>query len=355
MPSCSCPDLTKHRTYDPLSWRDGTVRYLDQVLLPHTVSYSETSRYEDIVGAIRCLSIRGAPLIGIAGAYAVVLVARQHPDDRSAFVHAVEQIANARPTAANLRYAVDRLLRRLGDEEPGSDRGVSILLTEAQRIHDETRAADEAIAHGGASLLREPSGILTICNTGPLATGGHGTAFGVIEEAWRRGMVRELYACETRPLLQGARLTMWELRQAGIPGILVHDSAAGTLFLERRIDAVIVGADRIAANGDTANKVGTYVLACLADRHRVPFYVAAPSSTIDGKTPDGTGIPIEERSPAEVVTFAGQQTAPEGTSVRSPAFDVTPNALITGIITERGVFRPPYDFRSAGVAPPGTS
>ena len=262
---------------------------------------------------IRTLAVRGAPAIGIAAAYAMALA-----DDREA---AGELLRSTRPTAVNLAWALERCRDA---EDP---------LEVARRLHREQHEADRAMAELGAELFGEGTRALTHCNTGALATGGIGTACGVLRVAWEQGRLAEVWVDETRPLLQGARLTAWELRQAGIPHRVVADSAAGSLMAQGRVDRVIVGADRIAANGDVANKVGTYPLAVLADRHGVPFYVAAPVSTIDPATPDGSAIPIEERDPAEVVT---------GADAFNPAFDVTPAELITAIVTEAGVLEPPY-------------
>ena len=337
--------MTKPRSYEPLTWHDGTLRYLDQVLLPHQTSYAETNRCEDVVDAIRRLAIRGAPLLGVAGAYAVVLASMQYEEDPSSFRAALEKIANARPTAVNLRSAVTRLESSIAKLEPDDPRRSTVLLEEAIRLHDEVRSADLEISRLGAELFSDAASILTICNTGPLATGGSGTAFGVIAAAWDQKKVRTVYACETRPLLQGARLTMWELAQIGIPATLVHDSAAGSLFAEGRVDAVICGADRIAANGDTANKIGTYMLACLAKHHGIPLYVAAPTSTIDPETALGKDIPIEHRDGREITSIGPLMMAPAGSDTYAPAFDVTPADLIAAFVTENGIFRRPYAFR----------
>ncbi len=300
-------------TVEPFRFEDGALLILDQRALPAEERWIRCETVEQVADCIRTLAVRGAPAIGIAAAYAMALA-----DDREA---AVELLRSTRPTAVNLAWALERCRDA---EDP---------LEVARRLHREQHEADRAMAELGAELFGEGTRALTHCNTGALATGGIGTACGVLRVAWEQGRLAEVWVDETRPLLQGARLTAWELRQAGIPHRVVADSAAGSLMAQGRVDRVIVGADRIAANGDVANKVGTYPLAVLADRHGVPFYVAAPLSTIDPATPDGSAIPIEERDPAEVVT---------GADAFNPAFDVTPAELITAIVTEAGVLEPPY-------------
>ena len=300
-------------TVEPFRFEDGALLILDQRALPAEERWIRCETVEQVADCIRTLAVRGAPAIGIAAAYAMALA-----DDREA---AAELLRSTRPTAVNLAWALDRC--RDADDP----------LEVARRLHREQHEADRALAGLGAALFAEGTRALTHCNTGALATGGIGTACGVLRVAWEQGRLAEVWVDETRPLLQGARLTAWELRQAGIPHRVVADSAAGSLMAQGRVDRVIVGADRIAANGDVANKVGTYPLAVLADRHGVPFYVAAPLSTIDPATPDGSAIPIEERDPAEVVT---------GADAFNPAFDVTPAELITAIVTEAGVLEPPY-------------
>jgi methylthioribose-1-phosphate isomerase len=320
-----------------IEWRDGLLRMLDQTLLPGEARYIETRDWRDVAGAIRRLAVRGAPLIGIAAAYGVALAARSG-DDVSA---AAEALAATRPTAVNLRWAIERALAA-GDIE-----------AEAARIHAEQLASDERIGALGAALLPSGAMVLTHCNTGTLATGGIGTALGVIKTAHRLGKQPRVLVDETRPLLQGARLTAWELAHAGIPYEIIVDGAAAGLIARGEVQAIIVGADRIAANGDTANKVGTYGLALAAHAHDVPFYVAAPLSTIDLATPNGDAIVIEERSSNEVRSVAGASIAATGAAARNPAFDVTPARLVSAIITERGVLRPPYDvaLRALHVAP----
>ena len=298
---------------EPFRFEDGALLILDQRALPAEERWIRCETVDQVADCIRTLAVRGAPAIGIAAAYAMALA-----DDRDA---AAELLRSTRPTAVNLAWALERT--RDADDP----------LEAARRLHQDQRDADRRLADLGAELFGEGTRALTHCNTGALATGGIGTACGVLRVAWERGRLAEVWVDETRPLLQGARLTAWELRQAGIPHRVVADSAAGSLMAQGRVDRVIVGADRIAANGDVANKVGTYPLAVLADRHAVPFYVAAPLSTIDPATPDGAAIPIEERDPGEVVA---------GGDAFNPAFDVTPAELVTAIVTEAGVLEPPY-------------
>ncbi|MHC4548347.1 MAG: S-methyl-5-thioribose-1-phosphate isomerase [Planctomycetota bacterium] len=318
----------------PLRFTGDTLEILDQTLLPHQEVWLQLATPEAVIEAIGSLRVRGAPAIGVAGAYALVLAA----GDADAVRAAAPAVAAARPTAVNLRWAVERMLARLKSAPAAAPRAE--LLAEADAIRREDEEACHAIGRHGARLLEERTTVLTHCNAGSLATAWYGTALGVIYAAVEAGKSVAVYADETRPLLQGARLTAWELRRAGIDVTLVADSVAGTLLKEGRIDAVIVGADRIAANGDVANKIGTYPLAVLAGTHGVPFYVAAPRSTFDLACPDGSRIPIEERAASEVTRGFGVSTAPEGVSVYSPAFDVTPARYVTAIVTEVGVIRP---------------
>jgi len=313
-------------------WWDGdAVGYIDQRALPHEIIRKRARDVGEIVEAIVTLAVRGAPCIGIFGAYGVAL-ARTATGDDAAFASAAARIRAARPTAVNLAWAVDRVLAAAQSEH----------LAEARTIHAEQRAVDRAIAEFGAALLPDRCAVLTHCNTGPLATGGDGTALGVIIAAHRLGKHVHAYVDETRPLLQGARLTTFELAAAGVPATLIADAAAAATVREKKIAAIIVGADRIATNGDTANKIGTYQLAIAAAHHRVPFYVAAPRSTIDFALSGGDAIAIEQRAAEEVRAFGGQATAPRDVDVYNPAFDVTPGHLITAIVTEYGVVRPPY-------------
>ena len=305
-------------------WFDGdAVGFVDQRALPQAVERKTATSVDEVVEAIVTLAVRGAPAIGIFGAYGVALAARLHGGQH--FDVAAERIRNARPTAVNLAWAVDRVLAREDGE----------FLAEARAIHDEQRAIDRRIGQAAIELFPAAGNVLTHCNTGPLATGGDGTALGCFIAAVRSGKALHVYAGETRPLLQGARLTMFELHEAGVPCTLIVDSAAAITMQRKAIVAVVVGADRIAANGDAANKIGTYGVAIAAAYHGIPFYIAAPRSTIDFSLADGGGIPIEERSADEI------RIAPRD-DVYNPAFDVTPAALIAGIVTEYGVIRPPY-------------
>jgi methylthioribose-1-phosphate isomerase len=333
-------------TFAPVEYRDGAVSLLDQTVLPHETKLVRLETHEAIAEAIRAMRVRGAPAIGVTAAYGVVLAA-QEADSPSIkeMEAAAATLCATRPTAVNLAWALERMLatyRRL--QIDSKEDLVAALLAEARCIHSEDIAANRAIGAHGAELLSDNATVLTICNTGALATGGFGTAFGVLRAAHTRGVLRFVYACETRPRLQGARLTAWELLQAGIPFKLLADGAAGSLMHAGEVDAVLAGADRIARNGDTANKIGTYTLAVLAARHDVPFYVVAPTSTIDPATPTGDAIPIEERDADEVLAPQGMRLAPLGADAWNPAFDVTPSELVTAIITERGVRRPPYAF-----------
>jgi methylthioribose-1-phosphate isomerase len=330
-----------------IEWLEGgRVRLIDQSRLPHEESYLETSDYGDLAQAIRQMKVRGAPLIGITAAYALALASRQAlADGEEAFLsrlrEAAAELRATRPTAVNLTWALERMLR-VAEGAASPRHAIEATEREARRIHEEDIAANRRIGANGSALLKSGASILTHCNAGSLATGGYGTALGVARAAWQQGGLERVYVTETRPLLQGARLTAWELQQEGIPFTLVVDSAAGSLLRRARVQAVVVGADRIAANGDVANKIGTYALAVLARQNAVPFYVAAPTSTIDLNTPSGDDIPIEERSPDEVTTLAGASTTAAGATVANPAFDVTPAEFVSAIITENGVARPPY-------------
>ena len=330
----------------PIAWQDGSVRILDQTQLPSREVYFESADYREVCEAIRQLRLRGAPLIGIAAAYALVLAAAESQPPNAGFMPYLEAAAGdiraTRPTAVNLSWALERLLARargctsIREARQG-------LLEEAQAIHAQDIENNKRIGEYGASLLAEGSTVLTHCNTGSLATGGFGTALGIIRTAWQQGKIKRVFATETRPLLQGARLTAWELNRDGIPVSVVVDGAAGQLLRRGQVDAVVVGADRIAANGDTANKIGTYPLAVLAKENRVPFYVAAPTSTLDLFLATGEEIPIEEREEGEVATIAGLAIVAQGAAIENPAFDVTPNRYIDTIISENGVARRPYE------------
>jgi methylthioribose-1-phosphate isomerase len=311
------------------------VRLLDQKRLPLDEVWLELTSSGEVAAAIKDLTVRGAPAIGVAAAYGLAVDARRGagvPELRAA----ADRLAHTRPTAVNLAWAVRRMVRRIG-------LGADTILAEAHAIRDEDEAACRRIGALGAPLIPPRARVLTHCNAGALATAGYGTALGVVRAAFEAGNPLSVYADETRPFLQGARLTAWELHRDGIPVTVLTDGMAGWLMQRGEIACVVVGADRIAANGDVANKIGTYALAVLAAHHSLPFYVAAPWSTVDLDTPTGAAIPIEERASDEVVTIAGQRIVPAGVPARYPAFDVTPEALVTAIITERGVVRRPFD------------
>jgi methylthioribose-1-phosphate isomerase len=310
----------------------ASVGYIDQRLLPQELVTREAATVDDIVNAIATLAVRGAPAIGVFGAYGIALVA-ERLGTGEAFAEAAARIRATRPTAVNLAWAVDRVLAA----------GTAGYLSEARAIHEEQRAVDRAIGQHGLALLPRNGAVLTHCNTGPLATAGFGTALGVIVAAHDAGHRLHVYVDETRPLLQGARLTTFELERAGVPATLIADGAAAAVMRTKGVEAVIVGADRIARNGDTANKIGTYGVAVAAAHHGIPFYVAAPRSTIDFSLADGDGIAIEERAADELRRLGTTVTAPAGIPVYNPAFDVTPGRLIAGIVTEYGVARPPYE------------
>jgi methylthioribose-1-phosphate isomerase len=317
---------------------DGALQLIDQTLLPGELRQIECRDVATVWEAIKQLRVRGAPAIGIAAAYGVVLGVR---DDLAKLSAVADYLASSRPTAVNLFWALDRMKAKAAAlaSLPAAE-ATAALLAEAQAIHEEDRALCHAIGRHGADLLPANSGVLTHCNAGGLATSEYGTALSVFFTAQDQGKQLHVYVDETRPLLQGARLTAWELVQRGIPATLICDSMAAQVMRERRVQAVVVGADRIAANGDTANKIGTYSVAVLAQAHDIPFYVAAPSTTFDLTIDSGDQIPIEQRSAAEITHGFGRATAPEGVGVYNPAFDVTPARLIAGIITERGVIQP---------------
>jgi methylthioribose-1-phosphate isomerase len=331
-----------------LEWTDAGVRLIDQTKLPLEETYVTCKTYEEVADAIRTMIVRGAPAIGVTAAMGVALgvrdsQAKSHAELKRDFDRICEVLASTRPTAVNLFWAI----RRMRDKfERVSTQPIAWiqqeLVAEGQRMMVEDIAANEAMGRHGAVLLPASGGVLTHCNAGALATCGYGTALGVIRAAVDAGKKLHVFADETRPFLQGSRLTAWELMKDHIPTTLISDNMAGAMMQQGKIDAVIVGADRIAANGDVANKIGTYTVAVLAKEHGIPFYVAAPFSTVDLATPDGSRIPIEQRSSREVTHLAGKQIAPDGVTVENPAFDVTPNAYVTAIITERGVARKPY-------------
>jgi methylthioribose-1-phosphate isomerase len=339
--------VTPRQPLRPVLYDQGAdaVRLLDQRRLPHAEEWLSLTTAEQVVEAIRSLAVRGAPAIGVAAAYAIACEARRGAG-ASRLREVSEQLIRARPTAVNLAWAVKRMGRRI-------DSGAEALLSEAQAIRDEDEAGCRRMGALGAALLPPRAQVLTHCNAGALATAGYGTALGVVRAAFEGGNRLMVFADETRPFLQGARLTAWELQRDGIPVTLLTDGMAGWLMARGEISCVIVGADRIAASGDVANKIGTYSLAVLASYHRIPFYVAAPWSTVDLATASGAEIPIEERDAEEVVLIGGQRIAPQGVPARYPAFDVTPAPLITAIVTERGVARPPLAGALAGLGKVG--
>lgn len=332
-----------------LEWTDEGVRFLDQRKLPTEEVYVTCTTYEEVAEAIRNMTVRGAPAIGVAAAMGVALGTRDAEGDhvselRRNFDEICELLGETRPTAVNLFWAIERMRRKF---EESSELPVSqikqALIMEAQRMYVEDIAACEAMGRHGAALLPASGGVLTHCNAGALATcGGYGTALGVIRSAVESGKRLHVFADETRPFLQGSRLTAWELIKDGIPTTVISDNMAGAMMRQGKIGAVIVGADRIAANGDVANKIGTYTVAILAKEHGIPFYVAAPLSTVDLETPTGQQIPIEQRSAREVSHIAGKQMTPDGVKIENPAFDVTPNQYVAAIITDRGIARAPY-------------
>ena len=321
-------------------WEAGTVRLLDQTRLPGEITIRTCRTWPEVAEAIRTLQVRGAPAIGAAAAYALALAAQgRDGSDRAAVVAAAAELLATRPTAVNLRGAVRRMLDAAdrGENEPLAAR----LLAEAEAIAAEDVRANQAIAEHGAALIRPGERILTYCNTGSLATVAGGTAYGILRRAHELGRAIQVVVCETRPVLQGARLTTWELRRDCIPATLITDNAAGHLMARGEVDRVLVGADRIARNGDVANKIGTYALAVLARAHEIPFVVAAPLTTVDPSAPDGRAIPLEERAPEEVTHLASRPIAPADFPARNVAFDITPHHLIAAIVTDAGVAQPP--------------
>jgi len=350
-------ELETSSKVETLRWRAGRLELLDQRLLPGACEYRS---YEDAVGVaegIRSMVVRGAPAIGCAAAFGIALeAARLQKTAGSAFDDALEGgfrvLAASRPTAVNLSWALERMRTRWqAAHGEGPERLASLLLTEARDIHAEDIRSNRAIGGHGARLLKDGDRVLTHCNAGALATAGYGTALGIIRSAVQEGKRISVLAGETRPYLQGARLTAWELMQDGIPVTLITDGMSGYLMSRGAVDAVIVGADRVAANGDVVNKIGTYMVAVLADRHNIPFYVACPRSTIDRGVSCGADVPIEEREAGEVTGFRGVEWAPPGVTVRNPAFDVTPAALVTALITERGVLPAPSSATIAALFP----
>lgn len=343
--------------FQTIEWTpEGVVRLLDQRRLPAEEVYVECRDTAAVAHAIRSMQIRGAPAIGVAGAMGLALAAQtSHATSFSTFYEELsrqgEALCRTRPTAVNLAWGIERMKRCAAKHKDLSIAElVQTLIREAQLIREEDIQGNRAIGAYGRGLIPDGAAILTHCNAGALATAGYGTALGVIRAAHAAGARLSVWAGETRPFLQGARLTAWELQQDGIAVTLITDNMAGHLMQRGKIDLVIVGADRIAGNGDVANKIGTYTLAVLAQAHGIPFYVAAPMSTLDLSLRDGTAIPIEERDPEEVTELAGVRTAPVGVRAHNPAFDVTPHRYLTALITDRGVVRPPYDAGLAALA-----
>jgi methylthioribose-1-phosphate isomerase len=331
-----------------LEWTDSGVRFIDQTKLPTEETYVSCKTYNQVADVIRNMVVRGAPAIGVAAAMGIALgVKNSKAENGGDLKHEFDQICDVlgktRPTAVNLFWAIKRMRDKF---EMLRVRPIpqikQSLIEEAQRMHAEDIAANQAMGRHGATLMPASGGVLTHCNAGALATCGYGTALGVIRAAVEQGKKIHVYADETRPFLQGSRLTAWELMKDSIPTTVISDNMAGAMMKQGKINAIVVGADRIAANGDVANKIGTYSVAVLAKEHEIPFYVAAPLSTVDFETPDGSGIPIEQRDGKEVTHIAGRQMVPDGVEVENPAFDVTPAKYVTAIVTERGIARAPY-------------
>jgi methylthioribose-1-phosphate isomerase len=331
-----------------LEWTDQGVRFIDQTKLPTEETYVNCTTYQQVADVIRNMVVRGAPAIGVSAAMGVALGVKNSKAETAGELkrdldEICDLISKTRPTAVNLFWGIRRMRQKF---ELLRVRPVSqikqALIDEAQRMHAEDIAINQAMGKHGATLMPDSGGVLTHCNAGALATCGYGTALGVIRAAVERGKKIHVYADETRPFLQGSRLTAWELVKDGIPTTVISDNMSGAMMRQGKIGAVVVGADRIAANGDVANKIGTYTVAVLAKEHSIPFYVAAPISTVDLETPDGSKIPIEQRNPAEVTHIAGKAITPAGIQVENPAFDVTPAKYVTSIVTERGVARAPY-------------
>ena len=332
-----------------LEWTDNGVRFIDQTKLPSEETYVTCKTFQEVADVIRNMVVRGAPAIGVAAAMGIALGARNSKaettgDLKRDFDQVCEVIGKTRPTAVNLFWAIKRMQQKF---ETLRVRPVAqikqALIDEAKRMHAEDIAINQAMGRNGATLMPAEGSVLTHCNAGALATAGYGTALGVIRAAIEAGKKIHVYADETRPFLQGSRLTAWELIKDDIPTTVISDNMAGAMMRQGKISAVVVGADRIAANGDVANKIGTYSVAVLAKEHGIPFYVAAPISTVDLETPDGSKIPIEQRNPAEVTHMAGKAITPAGVGIENPAFDVTPAKYVTAIITERGIARAPYE------------
>jgi methylthioribose-1-phosphate isomerase len=331
-----------------LEWTDGGVRFIDQTKLPMEETYVTCTTHEQVADVIRTMVVRGAPAIGVSAAMGIALGVKNSKAEsvgelKKEFDQICDVIGKTRPTAVNLFWAIERMQKKFEHVRAHQLGQIKAeLIDEAKRMHAEDIAANQAMGRHGATLMPNSGGVLTHCNAGALATAGYGTALGVIRAAVEAGKKIHVYADETRPFLQGARLTAWELMEDGIPTTVICDNMAASLMKAGKIKAVVVGADRIAANGDFANKIGTYNVAILAKEHGIPFYCAAPWSTIDTATPDGDAIPIEERSAKEVTHHGGKQLTPHGVGICNPAFDVTPAKYVTAIITEKGVLRAPY-------------
>jgi methylthioribose-1-phosphate isomerase len=332
-----------------LQWTDSGVRFIDQTKLPTEETYVTCKTYEQVADVIRNMVVRGAPAIGVAAAMGIALGVKNSRattggELKQEFDKICDVIGKTRPTAVNLFWAIRRMREKfeLLRVRP-LPQIKQALVEEAQRMHAEDIAANQAMGRHGAALMPASGGVLTHCNAGALATCGYGTALGVIRAAIEQGKKIHVYADETRPFLQGSRLTAWELMKDGIPTTVISDNMAGAMMKQGKIAAIVVGADRIAANGDVANKIGTYTVAVLAKEHSIPFYVAAPFSTIDLETPDGSMIPIEQRDAREITHIADKAITPEGVQVENPAFDVTPAKYVTAVVTERGIARAPYD------------
>lgn len=328
-----------------IEYKNGNLILIDQTKLPLEETYIETDNYERIAESIERLEVRGAPAIGVTAAYAIALAFKKNIENRSEHFNKVfERLRRTRPTAVNLFWALERM-KNVFEKYKENDNLFNFLLEEAKSIHQDDIDKCNSIAENGLAIFDSPKTVLTHCNTGQLATGGGGTAFYVIQKAYENGLVKFVYVDETRPLLQGSRLTAFELEKAGIPFNIITDSTAAFLMQQGKIDLVITGADRIASNGDTANKIGTYNLAVICNHHNIPFYIAAPTSTIDTSLNSGSEIKIEERSKEEITKIKNVQITKDSYDVYSPAFDVTPNNLIMGIITEKALHKSPYNFK----------
>ena len=344
-----------------LEWTESGVVFIDQTKLPTEEVYVTCTTHQQVADVIRNMVVRGAPAIGVAAAMGIALgvknsKATNAADLKKDFDQICEAIRQTRPTAVNLFWAIRRMTEKFESLRPRTIAEIrqaqQVMIEESQRMHAEDIAANQAMGRHGATLMPSTGGVLTHCNAGALATAGYGTALGVIRAAVEAGKKIHVYADETRPFLQGSRLTAWELMKDGIPTTVISDNMAGVMMQQGKIGAVVVGADRIAANGDVANKIGTYTVAILAKEHGIPFYVAAPISTVDLATPDGSKIPIEQRNAREVTHIGGRQMTPDGVEIENPAFDVTPAKYIAAIITERGIARAPYKESLSELATP---